>query len=168
MFFTRQISKLLTKLRDKVNAEHTLLGFKLIRFGVVIMKNKVTQKWLIASVCLFIPITYAAEPEDINLNSIDQFYSNKPSSLSKHEYHASRSDDVQIIQQGNYNQATVDVSGKSNQLSLIQEGNRNKGDIQLDGDRNKILASQEGNNAGFALKVEGDNRTYILTQQKRR
>jgi hypothetical protein len=123
------------------------------------MNNKVTKKLLIIGVCLFAPISYAAEPEDFNLKSVDLFDTHKTSF---------KSDEVQIIQQGNYNQAIIDVTGKNNKVGLTQNGNRNAGDIQLDGDRNKILASQDGNNMGFALKVTGDNRNYTVTQTSRR
>lgn len=129
------------------------------------MKKKIIQTWLIASLCSVLPITYAAEPEDINFNSVD-VYGEKHSS-SRHDDHRNRTDEVRLIQDGNYNQATVDVSGKNNRVSLLQEGNRNQGDIQLDGNRNRISTSQVGNNLGFELKVEGNNQNYILTQKRR-
>jgi len=130
------------------------------------MKTHITRKLLIVSICLFMPVIHAAEPDSINLHAIDQLDINKHS-FYRDEHHLNKSDVIQIIQQGNDNQASVDVSGRNNQLSLSQEGNRNNGDIQLNGDRNKILAAQDGNGLGFGLKVEGDNHTYTITQQKR-
>lgn len=133
------------------------------------MKSPLTKNQLVAilsGICLLIPIAYA-DPDFSNLSSIEQVdrtYSNTDFSSTDT---SNRSDDVQITQLGNYNEAVVDINGDSNQLSLNQQGNRNNGDIQIEGDSNKLAASQNGNALSFDLKIEGDNRAYTLTQEKR-
>lgn len=130
------------------------------------MKTLIKQKFLVAGVCLFIPLAYA-DIDGNNLKSPDQIY---PGSIDLSERHNAsvNNNESNIIQIGNYNEAVVNMGGKQNQVDMSQIGNRNKGDISVTGKNDSLSVSQNGNGLSFGLKVDGNNRNYEITQTMKR